>query len=63
MKNDIHPDNYRMVVFKDMSNDYAFITRSTAETTETIEWEDGNEYPLYNIEISNIDGSNPSIFS
>lgn len=52
MKKDIHPENYRFVVFKDMSNDYAFLTRSAAETRETIEWEDGNEYPLVKLEIS-----------
>jgi large subunit ribosomal protein L31 len=53
MKNDIHPENYRKVVFKDMTNGYAFLTQSTVETRDTIEWEDGNEYPLYKLEISN----------
>ena len=53
MKKDIHPKNYRLVVFKDMSNDYAFITKSTVETKENIEWEDGKEYPLVKLEISN----------
>lgn len=53
MKKDIHPENYRLVVFKDMSNDYTFLTRSTADTKETIKWEDGNEYPLVKLEISN----------
>lgn len=52
MKKDIHPDNYRMVVFKDFSVDEAFITRSCVETSETITWEDGNEYPLVKLEIS-----------
>jgi large subunit ribosomal protein L31 len=52
MKKDIHPKNYRFVVFKDISNDYAFITRSTVETKEKIKWEDGNEYPLVKLEIS-----------
>jgi len=52
MKKDIHPKNYRLVVFKDMSNDYAFITRSTVETKDTIKWEDGKEYPLVKLEIS-----------
>lgn len=52
MKKGIHPENYRLVVFKDMSNDYSFITRSTAATSETITWEDGNEYPLVKVEIS-----------
>lgn len=53
MKKGIHPENYRLVVFKDMSNETSFITRSTAETKETIVWEDGNEYPVVKLEISN----------
>ncbi|MCD6091568.1 MAG: type B 50S ribosomal protein L31 [Bacteroidales bacterium] len=53
MKKDIHPSDYRYVVFKDMSNDYAFLTKSTANTKETIVWEDGKEYPLFKLEISN----------
>ncbi len=52
MKKDIHPENYRLVVFKDMSCDYAFITRSCADTKDTVKWEDGNEYPLVKLEIS-----------
>ncbi|MEZ5195234.1 MAG: type B 50S ribosomal protein L31 [Bacteroidales bacterium] len=52
MKKDIHPTDYRYVVFKDMSNDYTFITRSTAKSKETIKWEDGQEYPLIKLEIS-----------
>ncbi len=52
MKKGIHPENYRPVIFKDMSNGYSFMTRSTAETKDTIEWEDGNEYPLVKLEIS-----------
>jgi large subunit ribosomal protein L31 len=52
MKKDIHPKNYRLVVFKDMSNDYTFITRSTVNTKDTIVWEDGVEYPLVKLEIS-----------
>ena len=51
MKKGIHPDNYRMVAFKDMSNGEIFITRSTAEAKETIEV-DGVEYPLVKVEIS-----------
>ncbi len=51
MKSDIHP-NYRPVVFMDQSADFSFLTRSTIETSETIEWEDGNTYPLYKVEIS-----------
>lgn len=53
MKKDLHPDNYRLVVFKDMSNGYTFTTKSTASTRETIKMEDGNEYPLIKLEISN----------
>ena len=52
MKQGIHPDNYRLVVFKDMSNDYAFLSKSAANTKETIQWEDGNEYPLIKVEVS-----------
>lgn len=51
MRKDIHPGNYRLVAFKDMSNDDVFITKSTAETKETIEV-DGVEYPLVKLEIS-----------
>ncbi len=51
MKKDIHPENYRLVAFKDMSNDETFICRSTADTKETIEI-DGVEYPLIKMEIS-----------
>lgn len=57
MKAEIHPQNYRLVVFKDMSCDYSFITKSTVETKETVKWEDGNEYPLFKLEIS--DKSHP----
>ncbi len=52
MKKDIHPKDYRFVVFKDMSNEYAFMTKSTAKSKETIMWEDGKEYPLIKLEIS-----------
>ena len=52
MKKGIHPDNYRTVVFKDMSNEHAFLSRSCANTKETITWEDGNEYPLIKVEVS-----------
>jgi len=51
MKKGIHPDNYRLVAFKDMSNDHVFITRSTAEAKETIDI-DGTNYPLIKLEIS-----------
>lgn len=52
MKKEIHPDNYRPVVFQDKSGDFRFLTRSCAVTKDTIEWEDGKEYPLVNVEIS-----------
>jgi len=52
MKKGLHPENYRFVVFKDFSCDYAFLGKSTADTKETIVWEDGNEYPLVKLEIS-----------
>ena len=51
MKAGIHPE-YRDVVFQDMSSDFAFLTRSTVETKETITWEDGKEYPLVKVEVS-----------
>ena len=53
MKKDIHPKAYRHVVFKDMSNGESFLSRSTARSSETVKWEDGNEYPLVKLEISN----------
>ena len=52
MKKDIHPKNYRLVVFKDMSNEQMFMSRSTIATKDTIVWEDGQEYPLVKLEIS-----------
>lgn len=54
MKAGLHPENYRLVVFKDLSNDYSFITKSCVETKETIKWEDGNEYPVVKLEISHM---------
>ncbi|PZX50213.1 type B 50S ribosomal protein L31 [Algoriphagus chordae] len=51
MKADIHP-NYRDVVFYDTSSEFKFLTKSTIETSETITWEDGNDYPLYKVEVS-----------
>tara|TARA_Y200000002_G_scaffold359683_1_gene344139 strand:- start:771 stop:1022 length:252 start_codon:yes stop_codon:yes gene_type:complete len=51
MKKGIHPENYRLVAFKDMSNDDVFLTKSTADTNETLEV-DGVEYPLIKLEIS-----------
>ncbi len=51
MKADIHPE-YREVVFQDLSSDFAFLTRSTVKSKETVKWEDGNEYPLIKVEVS-----------
>ena len=51
MRKGIHPENYRMVAFKDMSNEDVFLTRSTVDTKETLEV-DGVEYPLVKLEIS-----------
>jgi large subunit ribosomal protein L31 len=54
MKQDIHPKTYRDVIFKDMSNGYTFLSRSTAHSSETVVWEeDGKEYPVIKLEISN----------
>lgn len=52
MKKDIHPENYRQVIFRDNSNGEEFLIGSTVETTETSKWTDGKEYPLYSVEIS-----------
>ena len=52
MKKGIHPEDYRPVVFRDKAADFAFLSRSTVKTTETIQWEDGEEYPLFSLEIS-----------
>jgi large subunit ribosomal protein L31 len=51
MKKDIHPD-YKQVIFQDISTEYQVLTRSTMSSEETIEWEDGNTYPLIRVEIS-----------
>lgn len=52
MKSNVHPTDYRPVVFSDDVAGFAFLTQSTAQTTETIKWEDGNEYPLIKVHIS-----------
>ena len=52
MKKDIHPKNYRKVIFVDASSDARFLIGSTIETEETATWEDGKEYPMVKIEIS-----------
>lgn len=51
MKKDIHPE-YRKVIFHDTSSDFKFMTRSTVQSKETIQWEDGNEYPVVKVEVS-----------
>ena len=51
MKPGIHPD-YHLVVFRDRGADFAFLTRSTATSDRTVEWEDGNTYPVVDVEIS-----------
>ena len=53
MKKEIHPKTYRMVVFKDMSDGATFMTKSTAASKEKIKMDDGKEYPLIKLEISN----------
>ncbi len=53
MKKDIHPSNYRFVVFRDTSNGSMFLSRSTASSKEMVKWEDGKEYPVIKLEISN----------
>ena len=52
MKKNLHPTGYRPVVFSDEVAGFAFLTRSTADSKETIKWEDGNEYPLIKMHIS-----------
>jgi large subunit ribosomal protein L31 len=52
MKTDIHPDNYRLVIFEDTSNGSRFLIGSTVTTEETDKWEDGTEHPLKRIDVS-----------
>jgi len=52
MKKDLHPDNYRLVVFEDLNNGFRFLTRSTAAAEEKTKWDDGNEYPLIKVHIT-----------
>jgi large subunit ribosomal protein L31 len=51
MKRGIHPE-YHPVVFRDVSADFAFLTRSTATSDRTIEWEDGRTYPVIDVDVS-----------
>lgn len=52
MKKGIHPEDYRLVVFKDISNDEMFLTKSCTKSRETVVYKDGNEYPLIKMEVS-----------
>ncbi len=52
MKKDLHPKDYRLVVFEDLNNGAKFLTRSTIASEETVKWEDGNQYPLVKVHIS-----------
>ncbi len=52
MKKDIHPKNYRPVVFQDKQAGFTFLSRSTVKTHDRIKWTDGKEYDLCNVEIS-----------
>ena len=51
-KQELHPKDYRYVVFSDDAANFSFLTRSTAKSEETIKWTDGNEYPLVRVQIS-----------
>lgn len=54
MKQGIHPERYKFVVFKDMTNGNEFLGKSTASgSNEKVKWEDGNEYPVVKLDISN----------
>jgi len=52
MKKSLHPTDYRLVVFLDEAANFSFLTKSTAPTSETIKWDDGNEYPVVKLHIS-----------
>lgn len=52
MKKDIHPKEYRQVIFSDGTSGKSFLIGSTIKTTKTAKWEDGKEYPVFNVEIS-----------
>lgn len=52
MKKDLHPDNYRLVVFEDLNNGFRFLTRSTVASEDSTKWEDGNAYPLVKVHIT-----------
>ncbi len=52
MKKDLHPEEYRMVIFEDVTSGKRFLIGSTIDTSKTDKWEDGKEYPVYKVEIS-----------
>jgi len=52
MKKDIHPEEYRLVIFEDVTAGKRFLIASTISTDKTDKWDDGKEYPLYQVEIS-----------
>lgn len=52
MKQAIHPDNYRLVIYEDLNNGFRFLTRSTASSEESAKWDDGQEYPLIKVHIT-----------
>ena len=52
MKQGIHADNYRLVVFEDLNNGTRFLTKSTVKTSETTKWEDNQEYPFVKVHIT-----------
>ena len=52
MKRDLHPDNYRLVIFEDLNDGFRILTKSTASSNETTKWDDGNEYPLIKVHVS-----------
>ena len=54
MKKDIHPEEYRLVVFKDMTTGDTFLCKSCSPSKETEKWEDGNEYPLVKLDITSM---------
>ena len=52
MKEGIHPESYRLVVFRDVAANTSWLCRSTVRAERTTKWEDGNEYPLYDLPVS-----------
>lgn len=52
MKKDLHPKEYRPVIFDDATSGKRFLISSTVESTKTDKWEDGKTYPVYTVEIS-----------